>query len=235
MTTNKDFKRLVRGRMQKTGESYTTARAHLLTKQPFPAPAGRPPAARADYAKLAGMSDAAVKASTGCTWERWVKALDHVGAEAWPHREITAYVHEKFKVQDWWTQMVTVGYERIKGLRAIGQRRDGGYEATKSKVFAAPLARLYRAWSDRRSRARWLPGVDLTVRTATRGKSMRIGWPDGTLVALNFTRKGVAKSQVQIQHGRLTDRAAATRVKQYWAERLVALGDLLQLSARKMQ
>ena len=32
MTTQKDFKRLVRGRMQKTGESYTTARASLLTQ-----------------------------------------------------------------------------------------------------------------------------------------------------------------------------------------------------------
>jgi hypothetical protein len=29
MTTQKDFKRLVRGRMQKTGESYTAARANL--------------------------------------------------------------------------------------------------------------------------------------------------------------------------------------------------------------
>src|SRR2546422_3956023 len=32
MPTNKDFKRLVRARMQKTGEAYTAARAHLLQK-----------------------------------------------------------------------------------------------------------------------------------------------------------------------------------------------------------
>src|SRR2546422_2768146 len=62
---------------------------------------------------------------------------------------------------------------RSKGLRAIGQRRDGAFEATKSKVFAVPLARLYRAFSDTRTRARWLPNVDLTVRTATRNKSDR--------------------------------------------------------------
>ena len=30
MPTDKDFKRLVRTRMRKTGEAYTTARAHLL-------------------------------------------------------------------------------------------------------------------------------------------------------------------------------------------------------------
>src|SRR2546429_803884 len=220
MPTNKDFKRLVRARMQKTGEAYTAARAHLLQKKQESRPV--------DYARLAGMmSDAALKARTGCTWERWVKALDRVAAHTWPHRRIAQYVHEKYKVPGWWAQTVTVGYERIKGLRAIGQRRDGAFEATKSKVFAVPLARLYRAFSDTRTRARWLPNVDLTVRTATRNKSMRITWPDNTSVQLGFTRKGVSKAQVQIQHGKLPDRAASTRTKQYWAERLDALGNVL--------
>jgi len=229
MPTNKDFKRLVRARMRKTGEAYTTARAQLLNKKHAPAPAPAPAtlATAADYATLAGRSDAAVKAQTGCTWERWVKALDRVAAHTWPHRRIAQYVHEKYKVPGWWAQTVTVGYERIKGLRAIGQRRDGAFEATKSKVFAVPLARLYRAFSDTRTRARWLPNVDLTVRTATRNKSMRITWPDNTSVQLGFTRKGVSKAQVQIQHGKLPDRAASTRTKQYWAERLDALGNVL--------
>ncbi|HEU5154041.1 MAG TPA: hypothetical protein VFU03_04890, partial [Gemmatimonadales bacterium] len=114
MTTNKDFKRLVRGRMQKTGESYTTARANLLKHSLTPTPKQAP--AAIDYAGLAGMSDVTIKARTGCTWERWVWALDRVDAHLWPHREIAQYVQEKYKVPDWWTQTVTVGYERIKGL-----------------------------------------------------------------------------------------------------------------------
>ena len=90
MPTNKDFKRLVRARMRKTGEAYTTARAQLLNKKHAPAPAPAPAtlATAADYATLAGRSDAAVKAQTGCTWERWVKALDRVAAHTWPHRRI---------------------------------------------------------------------------------------------------------------------------------------------------
>jgi uncharacterized protein YndB with AHSA1/START domain len=223
MPTHKDFKRLVRGRMQKTGEAYTTARAHLLKQKPA---AGVPPAT-VDYAKLAGRSDAVLKAKTGCTWERWVKALDRAGAYTWPHPEIAKYVGEKYEIPGWWAQTVTVGYERIKNLRAIGQRRDGTFEANKSKTFAVPLTRLYRAFHDARTRARWLPGVELTVRTATREKSMRITWPDRTSVEIGFTRKGAAKSQVALQHGKLPDRAAATRVKQYWAERLGALEDVL--------
>lgn len=144
MPTDKDFKRLVRRRMQKRGESYTTARAHLRKEKPTAAVSPAP--APADYAKPAGRSDATLKKNTGCTWERWVKSLDRAKAYMWPHREIAKYVTEKYKVPDWWAQTVTVGYQRIKGLRAVGQRRDGSFEANKSKTFAVPLAELYRAF-----------------------------------------------------------------------------------------
>jgi hypothetical protein len=220
MTANKDFKRIVRARMRKTGESYTAARVQLLK--------GLPAAiAPAQYAALAGYSDAAVKAKTGCNWERWVKALDDKQAHTWSHGEIAAYVHKAYKISGWWSQMVTVGYERIKGLRVIGQRRDGGFEASKSKVMAAPISRLYRAWRDARLRARWLPDVRPVIRTATRNKSMRVTWPDGTRVDVGFLAKGRAKSQVAIQHGRLPDRAAVARTKAYWAERFATLAELL--------
>lgn len=220
MTANKDLKRLVRRRMVRTGESYTAARSKLLAKTP----------AKLDYAKLAGIEDAAIKAKTGCTWELWTKALDYARASEWPHRRIAEYVHEKYKVGDWWAQTVTVGYERIKGLRAIGQRRDGTFEAAKSKTFSVPLQRLYRAWSNTTLRAKWLP-EDFTVRSATPQKYMRISWPDGTSVLVGFTKKGAEKSQVAVQHTKLSDRAAVTKMKAFWEERLKALGDVLLPSA----
>lgn len=220
MPANKDFKRLVRARMRKTGEAYTAARAQLLKPQPTTK-------TKIDYAKLAGLSDAAIKAATGCTWERWVGALDYAKAYEWPHREIAAYAHTKFKVRDWWSQTVAVGYERIKGIRAIGQRRDGSFEATKSKVFNVPLARLYGAWADQRTRKRWLPDVDLTVRTAVRGKSMRITWPDRTSVEAYFIGKGAAKAQLSVAHRKLADKTAAANMKAFWTDRLAALAQLL--------
>jgi uncharacterized protein YndB with AHSA1/START domain len=238
MTSHRDFKRLVRRRMQKTGESYTTARAQLVRSRrpraqlappsPLPAaPAPLAPPSPADYAKLAGISDAAVKAKTGCTWERWVLALDYHKAYEWPHRRIAEFVSEKYQVRDWWCQTVTVGYERIRGLRVKGQRRGGGFEATRSKVFPVPMARLFRAFRDKRTRARWLDGVDLVVRTATKDRSMRVTWPDQTSVDLWFTAKGSSRAQVQVQHGKLPDQEAAARMKAYWGERLAALGALL--------
>jgi hypothetical protein len=230
MPKNKDWKRLVRARMQKTGESYTAARAILLQK---PAPRRKvatttaiktPPTEPVpDHAALAGMSDAAVKAKTGCPWARWVKALDHAEAHTWPHREIAAFVQEKYGVSGWWAQTVTVGYERIKGLRAIGQRRGGSFEASKSATFAVSVADLFAAWRDSGARARWLGDVGLTVRKATPNRSMRITWNDGSAVDLWFTGKGAAKSQVQVTQRKLPDRAAAENAKAFWAEKLDTL------------
>ena len=226
MPANKDFKRLVRGRMQKTGESYTAARAHLLKQKPTRRRSCPLPPAAADYAKLAGRSDAIIKERTGCTWERWVKALDHAQAYTWTHREIAKHVHEKYKVPGWWAQTVTVGYERIKGLRAVGQRRDGSFEANKSRTFAGAAGPAVSRLPRRAHAGAMAPGVDLTVRTATRGKSMRITWPDRTSVEVGF-QPGAGKSQVAVQHEKLPDRAAAARMKQYWAERLDALEQVL--------
>jgi uncharacterized protein YndB with AHSA1/START domain len=135
-------------------------------------------------------------------------------------------------VGDWWGQTVTVGYERIKGLRAIGQRRDGGYEANKSKTIAMPLSRLFRAFSRKQTRERWLPGVNLTVRSSTRDKYLRLGWPDGTSVQLGFASRGRGKSQVAVLHGKLPDKASVARMKEFWAERLGALAGLVPHSSR---
>ena len=234
MPTNKDFKRLVRARMGQTGEAYTTARARLLQKQQRPSArsTAAPPVTPAspapvDYSKLSGMSDATIKARTGCTWERWVQALDYVGAYDWPHKEIARYVREKYAIPGWWSQSVTTGYERIKGLRDIGQRRGGGYETSKSKVIAVPVARLYRAFRDSRVRGRWLDAARFTVRTATPEKSIRVTWTDGTPIQFYFESKGAAKSQVVVHHGKLPDKAAADRMRAYWSERLTALQELL--------
>ena len=233
MPVHKDFKRRVRERMHKTGESYTAARAQLLRHRPTTSRSvatsrtAAPPKSSVDYAALAGMSDASVKKATGCAWPRWVAALDRVGAEQWPHRQIASYIREKYDTPSWWSQMVTVGYERIKGLRARGQKRSGAFAATRSKVFPVAVAALYDAFDNAQTRARWLRGVSPEVRRSTRNKSMRLTWPDGTSVALGFFAKGSAKSQVQLEHSKLKDRTDATERKAFWTARFDALSRVL--------
>jgi hypothetical protein len=222
MPREKDLKHLVRARMKKTGESYTAARVQLLKKSPT-----RSIPAKPDYAAVAGMSDAIMTEKTGRTWEEWTRTLDKHDAAAMKHRDIAILVRETYKVPAWWTQMVTVGYERIKGLRVVGQRRDGTYEAGKSRTYAVPVATLFDAWASAATRRRWLGETDVKVRSATAPKAMRLGWPDGTVVVVGFTPKGKDKSSVAVAHMKVPDKATVERLKQYWAEQLDALGKVL--------
>jgi hypothetical protein len=222
VTRDKDRKRIIRSRMKKTGESYTTARAHVISR----AKTNQPSAHSVDHGALAGMSDDSIAAKTGRTWQEWVRVLDADDAAAMAHRDIAALVHEKHGVGDWWAQTVTVGYERIKGLRARGQRRDGAYEAGKSRTFNVPVKTLFAAWADTAKRRRWLAGVDVGVRTATPPKSIRLQWPDGTIVVVGFTSKGDAKSVVGVVHTKLRDKTASDEAKRFWTDRLDALASM---------
>jgi len=247
MPTQKDFKRLVRARMAKTGEAYTAARAQLLRKpvsanvsvesaaeaSALPRVDARAAVSRspkADYAARAGYSDAAVEKRTGCTWEKWVQALDYAGAADWSHRATAEYVQRVWKVSDWWSQAVTVGYERIKGVRAIGQRLSGAFEATKSKTIAAPAAKVHRAFTDSRLRRKWLD-TPVEIRKAAAGKSVRMTWPDGTSVEVWLDAKGASKTATAIAHRKLKDKADVDARKAYWGQRLNLLA--AQLTTNK--
>jgi len=215
MPIQKDLKRLVRSRMKKTGEAYTAARVQVLKK--------KEPAV--DYAAVAGMSDDAVRKQTGRNWAEWTSWLDAERASEKPHREIVALV-SSLGTPGWWTQMVTVGYERIRGLRDRGQSRGGSYEATKSRTFNVPVQTLFNAFANARTRRRWLP-VKITVRTATPHKSMRITWSDDTVVAIGFLPKGDRKSAVAVQHQGLPAKASIDQMKKMWTDHFDRLTELL--------
>ncbi len=253
MTKHKSFKGRVRARMDKTSESYTTARRQLLAKgkaiqaeaegdggtaaqAPEPAtptnPAavtdptaapGNAPGARRPY------SDAVIQANTGRTWDEWFAVLDEWGAVERPHPEIARYINQEHGVGGWWAQGVTVAYEQARGLRAPGQRRGGQFEVNASKTVAVPVDRLYEAFVDPGLREQWLPGAKFDLRTATPGKSIRANWGDGsTRLIVNFTARGEAKSQVALVHERIPDAATAEELKPWWRARVADLKRLLE-------
>jgi hypothetical protein len=169
-----------------------------------------------------GISSAAVKKATGKTWAQWLALLDRAGARKLSHREIVQLLDRTHRLEDWWRQMVTVGYEQARGLRLKHQKADG-FEIRVSKTMAAPVDRAFAAWKDAALREQWLPRTPLTIRKATPHKSIRILWPDDTGVSVNFWPKGPLKCQVVPQHGRLTTPEAAEKMKVFWAAKLESL------------
>lgn len=173
-------------------------------------------------------SDEAVAAATGRRWAEWFALLDDAGARAMDHRQIVAHLAGQPGIGAWWQQTVAVNYEQARGLRDRRQAPDG-YQVSASKTIGAAAERVFDAWHDDALRERWLPGESLTVRRATRPKSLRITWSDGhTHVEVNLTAKGEQKSQVAIGHTKLADAGEAARLKTFWGEALVRLKTLLE-------
>lgn len=219
MPEHKDLKRLVRARKSATGESYIAARTQLLAKRTRKT--GQPP--KTPYAQVAGMSDQAVEKKTGRTWAQWLNTLDAVDAYAMAHRDIARHLHEHHDLAGWWAQTVTVGYERLRGLRDKEQRRGGGHDVNKSKTVPVPIGRLYRAFATARERRRWLHGTELTVRTSTREKSIRFRTTEGQPVDAYFSSKGAQKSQVESQQRQVGTKADVEQAKQHWTAALSTL------------
>ena len=218
MTRQKSFKRLVRTRMEKTGQSYTAARAALLGAQ----------GTKATEGPTLTMSDESILGRTGRGWEEWFDLLDQAGAAAWPHAEIARWLAAEQGIDGWDAQSVTVSYERARGGRAVGERPDG-FSVSASRTVAVPVERLYDAFVDESLRKRWLSEDELRERTATRPKSARFDWGAGeTRVIVGFSSKGEAKSTVALEHTRLADAEEAERAKTFWRERLTALKSRLE-------
>jgi uncharacterized protein YndB with AHSA1/START domain len=220
MTRQKSFKRFVRGRMEKTGESYTAARAMLLAAEESKA---------TEQPRLA-TSDEAIRRRTGRGWEEWFDLLDDWGADQRSHREIARWVAEQQGIEPlaWNAQAVAGSYELARGLRAVGEHADG-FAVTVSRTVAVPVDRLYEAFVDESVRERWLPDSQLRERTATRPKSARFDWGSGeTRVNVTFLAKGEAKSTAALEHTRLADAGEAERVKAWWRARLTGLKSRLE-------
>ncbi len=220
MTEHKSFKRLVRARMEKTGESYTAARAMLLRAE-------EPPSSTVPRLRT---SDEKIRQRTGRGWEEWFAMLDEWGAADRPHREIARWLAEQQGAVPlaWNVQAIVGGYELTRGLREVGEKEDG-FAVTASRTVAVPAERLYDAFVDPSVRERWLPDAQLSERTAAQAKSARFDWSGGTTrVNVTFLARDERKSTVALEHRRLADAGEAARLKTYWRERLMALKELLE-------
>ena len=241
MPRNKDLKRLVRARMQEDGRSlYRRPRADV--EQPraqlradanashSAAPVDCRPHApgRPDYAAIAGMSDAKIKEKTGCTWERWVYALDRTGAaaklshgeiaragqrEVQGRRLVDADGHGRLRAHQGPPRAGTAARRQLRGeqVEHVQRARRDPVRCLGGRSAAKAVARCERRESAHVDRAQ----VDAARRT------------DRTIIVVGFMPKGSGKSAVAIQHTRLRDRATADRLKEYWSARLSALGALL--------
>ncbi|WP_373046930.1 hypothetical protein [Vulgatibacter sp.] len=167
------------------------------------------------------MSDEAVRAATGRGWDAWCDLID-----AWPgrgagHGAIAAFLQDEQGVEGWWAQTVTVGYERITGLRLPWQRPDGTFEANLSRTITVDAAALRERLLDPTARAALFPDVQTELRSRPTSKNVRLAIGPGTAeLAIQPVAGGRVK--VTVQHAKLPSAEAVQEWKAFWAAWLAA-------------
>jgi hypothetical protein len=231
MTTQKTFKCRIRARAAKTGESFTTARAQLLAradrnvtdrtpKTPASTETTQAPQTPEPEIEMPNTDEALMKA-TGHGWEHWLGIVDAFGGADRQHREIARYLVEEHGVDGWWSQSITVGFERARGLRAKHERPGQGFYVSSTATINVPLERLAKAVLDAAGRRTWLPAGLIRGRTVRPGKSGTYDWTEPpSRLTLGVEPKGPTKSQVWLEHGRLPDAATAAKLRTFWKARL---------------
>lgn len=175
----------------------------------------------------AGVSDEAVLAATGKNWASWLVVLDAANATALSHKEIAVYLSQEQSVSDWWCQMVTVGYEQARGMREKHQMTDG-YKISRSRTLNVPLKVAYAAWVEEGRRAQWL-SHPIEIRKQTPFKSLRVTWgEDQTHLTVSFYEKGDDKTQVVVEHSKLSNVEDAETHKAFWTTTLEKLETALE-------
>ncbi len=190
--------------------------------------AGRRAAGARDAGWQAPVSPQAVVARTGKSWQQWLAILDRENARRLGHTATAALLGSKYHLPGWWAQCVTLGYERARGLRTVHEKKQG-FEIGRSRTIAASVSKVFHAWVDARTRARWLRDARLTIHRSTRNKSLRATWSDGSKsIVVGFEPRNPGRTLVSVQHGKLANAAAAQRMKAFWGARLEALRESLE-------
>ena len=247
MTRARALKQVIRARAAKTGEHYTTARRHILRELNEKAPAARvapvAPVAPGAPAKTTrgGMSDAASLKKTGKDLAHWFGVLDRFGAVEKGHSAAARHLNADHGVDGWYSQGITVAYERERGVRAVNQRCDGEYEVSVSKVMNATARQVVKAFSDARTRGAWITEADAKLANAlakgvndTKSKGFvirpdgqgrfRYKWDD-TTVQLYLIPKSKEKISVVVTQMKLPSAGSVEMQRGQWKTALALLAD----------
>ena len=222
MTTNERFKKQVRARMAKTGEKYGAARRALLTRR-LEVHSGVDHGGRT-WAHAPEVPDASVLDATGRDWNTWCDLIEADPIEAEGHAAVAKWLASEHELNAWWSQAVTIGWERIAGRRVPGQRSDGTFAADKSKTMIGDADAFRAILLDDDVRADLFLGVESELRSKPTTKVVRLGLSEGVAL-ISLDDKGDGRMRVGVQHVELADLAARENWSAYWAAWLDDLAD----------
>ena len=190
------------------------------------------------------IGDEAVGNRTGKNWNQWFSILDKWGAMEKGHKAMAEYLHTKHAVSPWWSQTVTIRYERERGLRVVGQKGKN-FEVSVQRTIGTTVKKAFEAWTEPKILNKWFTTkakVDLKVggkysnsdkdkgecKVIVPGKRLRFTWeneehcPD-TVVEVTFTPQKGGKVAVRVTHFLLKNTRQRDEMKSGWSWALDSL------------
>ena len=204
---------------------------------------------KASLDKVGMVTSKSLEKGTGKSWDQWVSLLDRAGARMWTHQEIVAFLKRRHKLNAWWQQGVTTGYEIAIGRRIEGQNQKGEYSVTATRTIniAARVAWKFLFSDD--GLQLWLkPLSDFTlkkkatferddgifgeVRTMKAGVRARLSWQDTdwekpTILQVYVLPRPGAKCILVLQHEQLKSARLREDLRAQWKEALDHLATAL--------
>lgn len=186
------------------------------------------------------VTNEAAKAATGKTLAQWFAELDKENGLKLGRREINNRLYAQ-KLDPWWCTTIAVEYEKHYDVR----KKDGlfeGYFVCATKTIAAPVAEVYKTWSNGPELSKWFgpatkaevkdggifankdgdKGTFLRVRE---NKDLRLTFETAgssalTQVDVQFQDKGKGKTGLLVNHTRIQTREEADGLRAAWADAL---------------
>lgn len=183
------------------------------------------------------ISDEAVEKATGKAWKAWFEVLDGWKADEKGHKATAAYLSEEHDLSGWWSQMVTVQYERERGLREVGETTRG-YQMGTQKTFLPDREAAWALITSPEGIATWLgdgaperlvegesyeldDGTTGEIRVVTEQSHVRLtwqpsGWSDASTLQVRSNEAGSGRGTVQFHHENLPDADTRDEMKTHW-------------------
>lgn len=225
MTRQETFKRRIRERMTKTGERYGAARRALLRPH-----ADGDKTRRRQWVAEPQHPDEVIAANTGHGWDDWVDLIDAGPGRQAGHTAIASWVRDDNGVPGWWAQGVTVGYERITGLRLPGQMPNGSFTVSKSRVVRLDRDALRQLLLDDRDSL--FPGFETVLRSKESAKSLRFAFArDGEALGTVMFSLDVAPTdrvRITVTHEKLESVDDGEQWKEFWGEWLATVEEVAE-------
>lgn len=186
-----------------------------------------------------------VEKHTGKTWDYWIAQLKKENAQALTHKEIVALLNTKYKIKNWWQQIVSTGFEIHIGRKKEGQNEKGEYQVTVTKSLPISQKDCWAFLASEEGLRIWLQpmsefhlqkgesfevigGIYGEVRTIKAPEKVRMtwhdsDWPKKSVVQLYVAKQPKNKCIFIIMHEQLANPRIKEKQRAFWKERVSEL------------